>query len=151
MTAVWNQFYVTLFGNSSHKSYEDNTISAFTVKIVQAVDLDSVENWEVRICEISCPPPILGTGMPLITIRDTLFLVYCNVIFHNFYVMTWSAVYARSSFHLHIVKIYLINFIMCLSNSENSEKFESSFENKNAKRVPFRYSKIPTKVDIHFR
>jgi len=49
MTAVLNHFYVTLFSNSAHKIYEDNTISAFTVKIAQPIDLNSVENWEVGI------------------------------------------------------------------------------------------------------
>jgi hypothetical protein len=80
MTAVSNHFYVTLFSISSHKIYEDNTLSVFTVNLAQPIDLNSVENWEVGICEISCPLPIVGTGMPLFTVRNTHVLVYCNVI-----------------------------------------------------------------------
>ena len=84
MTAVSNHFYVTQFSNSSNKIYEENTLSTFTIKIVQPIELNSVENWEVGICEISCPPSILGTGMTLITMRGYLVLVYCNLSYPQF-------------------------------------------------------------------
>jgi hypothetical protein len=84
MTAVSDNFYVTLFSKSSHQIYEDNTLSAFKIKLAQPKDLNSVENCEVGICDVSCPPPILGTGMPLITVGNTHVLVYCNVISAQF-------------------------------------------------------------------
>jgi len=72
--------------------------------------LNSVENWEVGIGEISCHPPIVGTGIPLITVEKTHVLVYFNVISPQFLGYDMAAVYARSSFHSNILTIYLIKF-----------------------------------------
>jgi len=80
MTAVSNHFYVTLFSNALHKISEDNTLSEFTIKLAQPIDLNYLEKLEMGICEISFSPPIGGTGMPLITLGNTLVLVFCNVI-----------------------------------------------------------------------
>ena len=80
MTAVSNHFYMTLFRNFSHKIYLDNTLSAFKVKLAQPLDLNSVENLEEVISEISCPQPIVGTGMHLIAVGNTYVFVYFNVI-----------------------------------------------------------------------
>jgi hypothetical protein len=80
MTAVSNQFYVTLFSNSSRKIYGDNTLSAFTMKLAQPIDLNYAENWEVGICEVTCPSPLVGTGGTMTTVRNTHVLIYCNVI-----------------------------------------------------------------------
>ena len=80
MTAVSNQFYVTLFSNSSNDIYKDNTLAAFTIKLAQPIELNYAENWEVGICEVSCPPLIVGTGLPLTTVGNSHVLVYSNVI-----------------------------------------------------------------------
>jgi len=45
-----NQFYVTLFSNSSNEIYKDNTLAAFTIKLAQPKELSYVEYWEVGIC-----------------------------------------------------------------------------------------------------
>jgi len=74
-----NQFYVTLFSNSSSKIY-DNTLSAFTIKLAQTIDLNYAEKWEVGICEVTCPPPLVGTGVPVTTVGNTHVLIYCNGI-----------------------------------------------------------------------
>jgi hypothetical protein len=79
-----NQSYVTLFSNSSNEIYKDNTLVAFTIKLAQPIELNYAENWEVGICEVSCPPPILGTGLPLTTVGNSHVLVYCNVISPQF-------------------------------------------------------------------
>jgi len=64
-----NKFYITLFSNSSSKIY-DNTLSNFTIKLAQPIDLNYAVKWEVGICELSCPPPLVGTGLPMTTIGN---------------------------------------------------------------------------------
>ena len=79
-----NLYYVTLFSNSTSKIYYDNTLSAFTIKLAKPIDLNYAEKWEVGISEVTCPPPIVGTGLPLTTVGNTHVLVYCNVISPQF-------------------------------------------------------------------
>jgi hypothetical protein len=80
MNAAANHFYVTLFSNSSSEIYKDNTLSAFTIKLAQPIELNYAEKWEVGICEVTCPPPVVCTGAPKTTKGNTNVLVYCNVI-----------------------------------------------------------------------
>jgi len=51
-----SSFYVTLFSNSSMKSYPANTISSFTVQLAHEIDLAG-DIRKVAHCEFSCPPP----------------------------------------------------------------------------------------------
>ena len=71
---------MTLFSNASKKTYKDNTLNAFTVKLAQPIDLGSAETWEVAICEITCPPNVTGTKKCILIVGDTNVLVYCNLI-----------------------------------------------------------------------
>jgi len=70
-----NHFYVILFSNLSSAIYKDNTLSAFTIKLAQPIELNYAENCEVCICELTCPPPLLGTGEPKTTVGNTNVLV----------------------------------------------------------------------------
>jgi len=79
-TALSNQIYLTLFSNSSSKIYKDNTLSASKIKL----ELNYADKWEVGICEVTCPPPLVGTGVPLITVGNTHVLVHGNVIAPQF-------------------------------------------------------------------
>ena len=53
---------------------------------------------------------------------------------HNLQVITWSAVYARSSFQPHIVSIYLIKRILCPSNRKIPRDSNRVIENKRQAR-----------------
>jgi len=59
-----NNFYVTPFSNSSSAIYKDNTLSYFTIKLARPIELNYAEKWELGICEMTSPPPVLGTGAP---------------------------------------------------------------------------------------
>jgi len=120
-----NQFYVTLFSNSSNEIYKDNTLAAFTIKLAQPIELNYAENWEVGICEVSCPPPIVGTGLPLTTVGNSHVLVYCNVISPQF--VGSDMVRCLRTFIFPIAKMYSTRFITCLSNSGTFMRLESSF------------------------
>ena len=79
-----NQFYVTLFSNSSNEIFKDNMLAAFTINLAQPIELNYVENWEVGICKVTCPPPIVGTGLPFTTVENSHVFVYCDVISTQF-------------------------------------------------------------------
>ena len=67
-------FYVTVFSNASQDLYPDNTIGAFTVELVRPIHLGRNTNWEVRLCEFTCPDAIAkGIG-----------LIYCDLISPQF-------------------------------------------------------------------
>ena len=86
MPGLPNHFYVTLFSSSALQIYANNTIAAFTVKLSQPIDLGgSNENWEVGVCEISCPPPNVNPGgKPVVFFVNTNILIYCNLISPQF-------------------------------------------------------------------
>jgi len=70
-----NSFYVTLLSNASRDIYDQNTHADFTVKLAQPIELGSTSNWEVGVCEISCPSSPEGAS-PI--------LLDCNVISPQF-------------------------------------------------------------------
>jgi len=145
-----NQFYVTLFSNSSNEIYMDNTIAAFMIKLAQPIELNDAENWEVCICEVTFPPPLVGTGVAITTVGNSHVLVYCNVI---------STQYIGSD----MVRC-LRRFIFSTTNFENvfdkiyyvpveQRKFHDiriGFLLTNGKRVPFKDSKVPKKSRSSF-
>jgi len=122
-----NHFYVTLFSNTSLKIYgKDNKFSAFTVKLARPIDLGSHKDWEVGVCEISCPPPIVGTGLPLTTVGDTHSLVYCNVISPQFIGDDLDRCLRSFIFPTTHYQMYLMKFFTYPSKSKDFKRFESS-------------------------
>jgi hypothetical protein len=145
-----NQFYVTLFSNSSNEIYKDNTLAAFTTKLAQPTELNYVENWEVDIYEVRRPPPIVGTGFPLTTVGNSNVLVYCVVISPQFV----------GSDMVRCLRTFIFSSTNCENVFDNiyyvpveQRKFHEvriEFVLTNGKRVPFKYSKVLTNVVLHF-
>jgi len=69
-----DHFYVTLFSNASQDLYPENTIGVFTVELARPIHLGPNTNWEVGLCEFTCPGAI-GKGVGLI---------YCDLISPQF-------------------------------------------------------------------
>jgi len=105
----------------------------------------------VGICEVSCPSPLVGTGLAMTTVGNSHVLVYCNVI-------------SPQCVGSDMVRC-LRTFILPSTNCENlfdkiyyvpveQRKFHEirmKFLLTNGKLVQFKYSKVPTKVVLHFR
>jgi len=70
-----NQFYFTLFSNSSIEIYMDNTFAAFTIKLAQPIEINYTEKWEVGIWEVTCPLPLVCTGVAMTTVGNSHVLV----------------------------------------------------------------------------
>ena len=147
-----NHFYVTLFSNASRKIYgKDNKLSGFTVKLARPIDLGSHKNWEVGVCEISCPPPVVGTGLPLTTIGETHSLVYCNVISPQFIGddlvrCLRSFIFPTTNCHHVFGEIFYVPV-----EKQRFQEIRIEFLTLEGKRVNFRDSKTPIKVVLHFR
>ena len=152
MTAAFSKyFYVTLFGKSSSKFYKDNKLSAFTINLAQPIELNYAEKWEVGICEVTCPPPLVGTGVPMTTVRNTHVLIYCNVISAQFVsngIVCFLRTFIFPSTNCGNIfdKIYYV-----LVEQRKFQEIRIEFLLTNGKRVPFKDSKVPTKFVLHFR
>jgi hypothetical protein len=77
-------FSITLFSNASHKVRSSNTLAEFTIQLAQRIDLGSTDNWEVGLCELSCPPPYPHTVKPYEPVGERNALIYCDLITQKF-------------------------------------------------------------------
>ena len=146
-----NHFYVTLFSNSSSDFYKYNTLSAFTIKLAQPKVLNYAEKWEVAIFKEKFPPLLEGTGVPMITVGNTHFLVYWNVVAPQYIggdmvrclrTFIFPSTTCENLFH----KVYCVPV--------EQRKFQwiwIEFIITNGKRVPFKDNKVPTKIVLHLR
>ena len=132
MAGLPNHFYVTLFSSSSLKIYTRNTIAAFTVKLTQPIDLGSNDNWEVGVCEISCPPPNVGTGKPFVVVGDT------NVL--------RTFITPSSHCEYKFTEVYYVPV-----EQRNFQDIRIEFLTLYGNRVKFKDSTTPSKVVLHFR
>ena len=112
--------------------------------------MNSVENWQVCICEVSCPAPMLRTGMPLISVGNTHKLEYCNMISAPFLgngIVGCLRMFIFPSTNCDniFLKIYYVPV-----EQRNFQEIRIDFLKTNGKRVPFKDCKIPTKVVLHF-
>jgi hypothetical protein len=80
MAGEQNHIYVTLLSNSSQKLYPTSTLSAFTTRLAQPIDLVSTDRWEVGICEFSCHPTNTGTFESLQIVSASNAFIYCDLI-----------------------------------------------------------------------
>jgi hypothetical protein len=76
-------FYITLFSNASQKVRFSNTLSVFTIQLVQRIDM-GLRQLGVGLCEFSCPPPYSHTVKPYEPVDETNALIYCDLITQQF-------------------------------------------------------------------
>ena len=141
---------MTLFSNDSQKLYPANTLSAFTVHPAQPIDLRSTDRWEVRVCEFSCHPFNTGTFASTQAVSANNALIYCDLISQEF----MGSQYARclrtfmhpSTYCNHIFDVYYVPIEKLFFQDIWIEILTLM-----GGRVPFKDSKVPTKVVLHFR
>ena len=109
--ATQSYFYVTLFSNASRDIFGKNTLTDFTAKVAQPVDLDSTSNWEVGLCEISCSSLSWRRKAP----------PQYNIMWYHRTLWTTapSAAFGHSSSHHLRVRTSFETYIMCPSNSSD--------------------------------
>ena len=81
-----NQFYVTLFSDSSKEIFPDNSLTVFTIQLAQPIDLGQSSNWEVGLTEISyrAPNRQILQGSVVDVISSINVLIYCDLITPQF-------------------------------------------------------------------
>ena len=62
-----NHFYVTLFSNGTQTLYPANTLTAFTARLAQPIELGSLDSCEVGLCEFTCHAKEVDTFAVLMT------------------------------------------------------------------------------------
>jgi hypothetical protein len=105
----------------------------------------------VGICEVTCPPPLLGTGVPKTTIGNTNVLGYCNVIAPQ-YIGSDMVCSLRTFIYPSTTCENVFDKIYYVANEQKKfQEIRVEFLITNGKRVHFKDSKVPTKVVLHFR
>ena len=71
-----NHFYVTLLSTAWQERFPDNKLNVFTIELALTKDLGPKDRWEVRLCEITCPPQTEGMIKPVLVVGDTNALIF---------------------------------------------------------------------------
>jgi hypothetical protein len=144
-------FYITLFSNGSQKMYAKNSLAEFTIQLAQPTDLGSPDNWEVGLCEFSCPPPVVGKlTKPLEVIGATNALVYCYLIAPQFVANTYIRC-LRTFIHgsKYCDQTFKIVYYVPVEK-RTFQNLTITVADMYGKPIPFKTSAVPTKVDLHF-
>ena len=149
MSDYRSQFFVTLFSNASQKLYPNNKNGAFTFELAQLMNLGPNGNWEVGLCEFSCPPRRVGTYNPVSVVGENIGLIYCDFLSPQFVGSTL----------VRCLRTYIYPSIECQHNFENVYLPVEKQKNTNTRieiltlkgeRVPFKSGKTPSKLFLHF-
>jgi hypothetical protein len=145
------QFYITLFSNASQKVHPSNTLSDFKIQLAQRIDLGTDEDWEVGLCEFSCPPPKTGTVKPIDVIGDTNGLIYCDLITPQFV----------GSNRVRCLRTFIHPSKHCDQTFENVyympvekrtfQDISILITNLKGANIAYKSGDVPTKVVLHFR
>ena len=151
MAGLPNHFYITLFSSASREIYRHNKIAAFTVKLARPIDLSSYDNWEVGVCEISCPPPKTGTLKDVMVVGETNVLLYCNLISPQFVgdqtaCVLRTFIFPSTSSQHNFTEVFYVPV-----EQRNFQDIRIEFLKLDGTRVPFKDSTAPSKVVLHFR
>jgi hypothetical protein len=146
------QFFVTLFSNSSQSLFADNTIATFTIHLAQPIELGSIDNWEVGFYELTYPLHY-STGLyaGITVVGDTNVSVYCNLV---------SLQFVGGALVL-CLRTYIIPSLHCQHFFENAYYLpveKRSFQDirielltMESKRHSFNESTTAVKAVLHFR
>jgi hypothetical protein len=130
-----------------HRKHPENTLAEFTIQLAQRIDLGSTDNWEVGLCEFSCPPSV----RPIDVISTTNALVYCDLITPQIvggqYGRCLRTFIHESEYCDHTFKnIYYVPVGKCTFQDISILKADLQDN-----LIPFETGEIPTKVVLHFR
>jgi len=105
----------------------------------------------VGIWEVTCPPPLVGTGVPMNSIGNTNILIYCNLIATQYIGSDMirclrTFIYPSTTCENLFDKIYYVPV-----EQRKFQEIRIEFLITNSKPDPFKDSKVPTKVVLHFR
>ena len=147
-----NHFYITLFSNAAQKSHPNNTLAEFTIQLAQRVDLGSKDNWEVGLCEFSCPhhKPV-NANKPLEVVGETNALLYCDLITPQF-VGSYNVRCLRTFIHPSKFCEHRFNNVYYVPVQKRSfQDISILIKDIKGKNINFKAGAVPTKAVLHFR
>jgi hypothetical protein len=144
-----DQFYVTLFSNASQNLYPENTIGAFTVELARPIDLNG--NWEVGLCEFTCPPRKVDTLNDFSTVGNNIGLIYCDLISPQLVGSSLirclrTYIYPTTDCQYEFQNVYYLPVERQRINNIRIEILTTE-----GRKVVFRSGKTPSKLVLHFR
>jgi len=147
-------FYLTLFSNASQALYPNNTIAAFTQYLPRPIHLNSNEQWEVGLCELTCPPPNLGVfvkkNAPVVIGSETAF-VYCDLIAPQIVGDSLVRCLRTYTFPSADCQYRFTNVYYMPLEKHTIQNIRIEVLTQQGKRVGFKSSTTPLKVVLHFR
>jgi len=146
-----NNFYVTLFSNASTDLYPNNTIARITTELAEPIELGSSDRWEVGVCEFTNPPNSVGTFKPTLLVCDTTGLIYCDLISPQ-YVGKILVRCLRTFIYPDFYAQHIFDNIYYMPVEKQTFKnIRKEILQSTGKSVPFKSSKTPSMVVLHFR
>jgi len=142
---------VTLFSKASTGLYPNNTIARFTTELAQPIELGSSYRWEVGVCEFTYPPNNVGTFKPTLIVGDTTGLIYCDLISPQYVgsvVVRCLRTFIYSDFY---AQHFLDNVYSMPVEKRTFKNIRIEILQSTGKPVPFKSSKTPSMVVLHFR
>jgi hypothetical protein len=144
-------FYITLFSNASQNVHSSNTLADFTIQLAHRIDLGTNTDWELGLCEFSCPPPATGTLKPVDVVGDTNALIYCDLITPQFvgkdYVRCLRTFIHPSRDCDHTFKtVYYVPV-----EKRTFQDISISTHNLKGKAIKVKSGEVPTKLVLYFR
>ena len=144
-------FYITMFCNASQKVYSSNTLVEFRIQVAQRIDLGWTDNWEVGLCEFSCPPQKKTNVKPIEVIGETNALIYCDLITPQFvssdYVRCLRTYIHTSKFCDHAFQ----NVYYVPVEKRTFQDISVLIANQKDTPLNLKSSAVPTKPVLHFR
>ena len=137
-----DQFYVTLLSNASQDLYPDNTIGAFTVELARPMHQGPNTNWEVGLCEFTCPGAI-GNGVGLI---------YTDLISPQFVgssLVRCLRTYVYPSPERHRGRFENVYYVR--AEKQNIKNITIEILTLEGERFKFEDSETPSRLVLHFR
>jgi hypothetical protein len=132
-----NHFYVTLFSNTSQKTYPDNTLADFTVQLPHRIDLGSTDRWDVGLCKFSCSPFYVGMA-----------LIYCDLIMPQF----MGSQYIRCLRTLPKYDEHTFKNVYYMPVERRAfQTISIVIAHIHGDKIPFKPSDVPTNVVLHFK
>ena len=147
-----NHFYITLFSNASQNTHPNNTLAEFTIQLAQRIDLGSTDNWEVGLCEFSCPHvKPANNDKPVDVVGETNTLLYCDLITPQFvgsdYVRCLRTFIHPSKFCEHrFDNVYYVPV-----QKRSFQDISILIKDIKGNHINFKAGTTPTKAVLHFR
>jgi hypothetical protein len=146
-----DHFYVTLFSNASQNVYHSNTIAAFTIQLAKTIELGPSEKWELGLCEISFPPPAVGTVRPTMLVGGSNVLVYCDLL-EPLFIGTAMARYLATFIVPSVYNNYLFKNVYYVPVEKSTFRdIRIEVLTLSGRRIAIKHSKTPMKVVLHFK